>query len=116
MFEDVESKFANQQQPHQQPTPVVDDMSLPSSSNTTNTDMVVEGLMLPPASAATTNTISITPDISPLLVMIYEFERGQGTMDISIVDTTSNKEFDFLASNTTTSTTTATSAATANPL
>jgi hypothetical protein len=61
--------------------------------------------MLPPASAATTNTLSMTQEISPLLVMIYEFERGQGTMDISIVDTTTtNKEFDFLASNTNTAT------------
>jgi hypothetical protein len=39
------------------------------------------------------NTDIMSP---PLLVMIYEFERGQGTMEMSTVDTTTT--FDFLSS------------------
>ncbi|KAL9544389.1 hypothetical protein MBANPS3_007655 [Mucor bainieri] len=56
-----------------------------------STDMMTDDLTAVPT----------VPEITPLLVMVYEFERGQGTMEMSIVDTLSSnikKDFvDFLS-------------------
>lgn len=50
----------------------------------------------------TESTEMISP---PLLVMIYEFERGQGTMEMSTVETTTATSFDFLSTNNSANTT-----------
>lgn len=76
VFEDVESKVA---QPMEGMHP-------------SNTDIMADDL----------TAAAVVPEISPLLVMVYEFERGQGTMEMSIVDTLScmKKDFvDFLSTN-----------------
>ncbi|KAF1799634.1 hypothetical protein FB192DRAFT_1460080 [Mucor lusitanicus] len=39
---------------------------------------------------------AVVPEITPLLVMVYEFERGQGTMEMSIVDTLSSIKKNFV--------------------
>ncbi|GAN08830.1 hypothetical protein MAM1_0226d08347 [Mucor ambiguus] len=70
VFEDIESKVA---QPME---------GMLSSS----TDMMTDDLT---AAAA-------VPEIAPLLVMVYEFERGQGKMEMSIVDTLSSIKKDFV--------------------
>lgn len=36
----------------------------------------------------TTENLLLQDSTPPLLVMIYEFERGEGTMEMSTVDTT----------------------------
>ncbi|KAI8640209.1 TEA/ATTS domain family-domain-containing protein [Parasitella parasitica] len=80
VFEDIESR-------------VVQPMEGMLGSN----DMTTDDLN----AAAAVSTCAAVPEISPLLVMVYEFERGHGTMEISIVDTLSSsikKDFaDFLA-------------------
>ncbi|KAI8373875.1 TEA/ATTS domain family-domain-containing protein, partial [Blakeslea trispora] len=57
--------------------------------------LVTDDLML---SAATSAVHLFMPDIAPLLVMVYEFERGQGSIGVSMVKNHS-KGFDFLTSN-----------------
>lgn len=41
---------------------------------------------IPPSPAVHNDNITLPDIASPLLVTIYEFERGSGTMDISLVD------------------------------
>ncbi|KAG1107008.1 hypothetical protein G6F42_016523 [Rhizopus arrhizus] len=76
VFEDVESRVT---QPME-------------GMHSSNTDIMADDL----------TAAAVVPEISPLLVMVYEFERGQGTMEMSIVDTLScmKKDFvDFLSTN-----------------
>ncbi|KAI9267830.1 TEA/ATTS domain family-domain-containing protein [Sporodiniella umbellata] len=77
VFEDVEQKLSQQAAlpllPEDAPTELAP-----------NTNDILLGEMASPVIHHEAVTL---PDIaSPLLVMIYEFERGSGTMDISLVD------------------------------
>lgn len=85
VFEDIESRVTQ-----------------PMEGMLPTNDMMTDDL----TSAAAAASAAVVPEISPLLVMVYEFERGQGTMEMSIVDTLScsiKKDFvDFLASSTNT--------------
>ncbi|KAI8997905.1 TEA/ATTS domain family-domain-containing protein [Pilobolus umbonatus] len=72
VFEDVESKF-NQS-------------ILPENMMMASTD----DIML-------SNTLTVS-DMSPLLIMVYEFERGQGNIEVAAVETLSSRDLDFLSS------------------
>lgn len=55
--------------------------------------------MLPSSTDMMTDDLTaaaVAPEITPLLVMVYEFERGQGRMEMSIVDTLSSIKKDFV--------------------
>lgn len=86
VFEDIESRVTQ-----------------PMEGMLPTNDMMTDDLTSAAAAAASAAAV---PEISPLLVMVYEFERGQGAMEMSIVDTLScsiKKDFvDFLASSTNT--------------
>ncbi|CEP16000.1 hypothetical protein [Parasitella parasitica] len=73
VFEDIESK-----------------VTMPIEGMLGSNDMMTDDL---------TAAVAAVPEISPLLIMVYEFERGQGTIEMNIVDTLSSsiKIADFLA-------------------
>lgn len=92
VFEDVESKM-NQ-------TSVLPEDPMPASTSTmevtlsddlllTNTKQTESAAAVTPTPSANHESACIalpSTTSSPLLVMIYEFERGQGTMDIALVE------------------------------
>ncbi|KAI7902504.1 TEA/ATTS domain family-domain-containing protein [Cokeromyces recurvatus] len=113
IFEDVEAKLIQQQRIQQQ---LAQEQSIAKETvetnvsphrDTTSTHLQTDNDDLKTCSPSSVNTTpssssssSEIPTTSPLLVMMYEFERGQGTIDVSLVDITSssNKEFDFIHS------------------
>ncbi|KAI8334084.1 TEA/ATTS domain family-domain-containing protein [Choanephora cucurbitarum] len=111
VFEDVESRINQQQQQ------VVENLMLapphtPTGSSTAPTTPVAVAINDPMAASLndiqqeTTDNLMLStdtnnllmPEFAPLLVMIYEFERGQGSIGISMVKNHS-KNFDFLTNN-----------------
>ncbi|KAI9470823.1 MAG: TEA/ATTS domain family-domain-containing protein [Benjaminiella poitrasii] len=115
VFEDIESKLMQQQKIQHQlqmqaaqdqaiTIEAIEGLTLPHSHTLTtlsSADLQEDPTAMthdPPSSVMSKNTI-IPTGVSPLLLMVYEFERGQGTMEINIVDAAINtREFDYLNS------------------
>lgn len=92
VYEDVETKLT---QSTASTTSLVSQALSASTSADVSLSAATEELILtdnPNTSTASgtnaeNNNITLPDIAAPLLVMVYEFERGQGTIDISLVDT-----------------------------
>ncbi|KAI7868719.1 hypothetical protein BDF14DRAFT_1790075 [Spinellus fusiger] len=110
VFEDVEVKYANQILPTSLPTPTVDpsllsepmlqqDMSSllppsPSQEDMESSTFIGHSLTYSSLNNLSKSLSSPLVSFAPLLTMVYEFERGQGTIDLAIIGDCLSKQND----------------------